>query len=248
MTVVCADRGVEVGGEVLGGADEPAEEDRGVPVVEQRLGDRDRLGQLGVRRRAGHLLEPVSQREEGRAVVVIDLRAGFDVVGIGGVEVGIGDLQPADLVDDGQVGVVGDLDGAGPFAERRGAGGRRRAERADQAEHRPPPHPLLAGVAGGAGSLEAWSGPVHHLDDQGVQLARGPPAAVRVGEVEPGRERGGAEVVGNVDAFAGDEVAGEQGPLVRGQIGFGVGAGQPRVQQPDQASGTRPLCRSAGWR
>lgn len=222
--------GGEVAGHVLGGRNVAAEDDRIVPVDEQRLYLIGQSAQLGVVLRTGQGGSTLGERVHAAGVGAVGggLVVAFACPGsLGVVEAGAGDgvdaflcLAPGEFQDGLASDSVGLLRGVGcGDGGALGQCGRRSVRRgehtAQQGEHRPPAHALPQGATGASDFL---AGERHDIGDEASVVLVEP--VRNVGELTVSWERGVlAEERADVSAAALHHVPGEA-VAVSGQCGI----------------------------
>lgn len=227
----------QVLGDVLGGGDEPAEDDRVVAVGEQRLDLVDERRELGVLRRTldrgegrRQLLEPPGLR---RRLVVLGKTTGRRVDALQGLLVGEVEHAGAPQLVGLPVGLG--ADGGRSGDERGGGGPRGGGDGAQHREGRPPGHPLPQPAARLADRL---AGVVEDLAGEPAVLA-----GQRVGDVAnvPVLREGRLLVVGGVLAEELADVAAAALYEVPGQLlaafhALQVDVAQLGVEQGDEVT------------
>ena len=230
--VLLAEAVGELLGDVLGGVDEAAEQDR-VVAVEQQLGDDfGQQGDLGVAcplqpfGPAGEALEPPAVCRVALRGLAVRTRGG-----IGGLDgLLVGEVKHGRAAEPVRFRDIRGVDVGGPGAQGGGGGPRRGRQRPQQRQRRPVPDPLpeLAAV----GIADGLAGVLQHVGEQflvipGQQV--GPFLAQPV--LREGRRLPG--IGADVTASALHEVAGEPLPSLDR---FKVDRSQARLQQRQQVA------------
>ena len=223
----------EVGSDILGGVDEPAEHDRVETVLQQGVHLLDQCCELGILLRAGQGIGLACEREQASAMrgwAVVDriVRAWDRIDGLHGIVVGtVEHCCPANGV--GLVDIARPRTGS-TRPEGRCGRDRRTGQRAQQRQRRPPPHPLAGGRA--LARLHLLAGVGEDLVEQCPVLG-----GQRVGGLEGLavlRERGLlGEEGANVSTSALDEVLSEEGSPI-GVVE--VDGRQTRIEEPEQVA------------